>query len=250
MLQGRKRAFLGAGVYEYSPEDYLCVTMPLPMEAEIRSASPDRPVLGMLVRLETRLVAETAIEYEAARGSADGDRAKDLLPGLAVVAADEGFVTATGRLLSLLDDPVALRVLGRGRLRELLFSVMNGPAGSLLRQSFGGALGIGRALRHLRENVAEPITVDKLARKAGMSRTVFHRRFKEVTTFSPLQFVKALRLSDAAMLLAQGASVSEAAGHAGYTSASQFSREFRRQFGRPPREWRRESLSATFDPKS
>ena len=142
----------------------------------------------------------------------------------------------------LLDDLIKLRLLGNGRLRELLLTIIEGDAGPLIRRTFGGSHDISRALTYLRDNIAEPLSVDDLAQKAGMSRTVFHRQFKAATTFSPLQFIKALRLSDAAMLITQGANVSQAADRVGYTSASQFSREFKRRFGRPPGQERRWAL--------
>jgi AraC-like DNA-binding protein len=95
----------------------------------------------------------------------------------------------------------------------------------------------------LREHVREPLTVEELAREAGMSRAVFHRKFKAATSLSPVQFIKAIRLNDAAALIASGMNVSEAAEEVGYGSASQFSREFSRKYGLPPREWARESAT-------
>jgi len=237
IVQGSKRVYLGGATHEYDPRHYLCVTMPLPMEAEVPRATPNEPLLGLLLSLETRAMAETVVEYEAIIGPSRGSVAPELTPGLAVAAIDSAFATAVERLLELLDDPVKLRVLGNGRLRELLFTIVDGEAGPLIRRTFGGSRDISRALTHLREHIAEPLTVDDLAARAGMSRTVFHRHFKAATTFSPLQFIKALRLSDAAMLIAQGANVSQAADRVGYTSPSQFSREFKRHFGKSPRRW-------------
>ena len=247
IVQGSKRVYLGGTTHVYDARHYLCVTMPLPMQAEVPEATPDKPLLGMLLSLETRAMAETMVEYEAMVGPSHGPAAHELTPGLAVASMDAPFTTAAERLLRLLDDPVKLRVLGSGRLRELLFTIIEGEAGPLVRRTFGGSHGVTRALTYLRENIAEPLSVDDLAQKAGMSRTVFHRHFKAATTFSPLQFIKALRLSDAAMLLTQGANVSQAASRVGYSSASQFSREFRRQFGKSPRQWGKTAIGAASD---
>jgi len=247
IVQGRKRAYLGGAGHVYDPDHYLCVTMPLPMEAEVLGATPQEPVLGLMLSLETRATAATLLEYEAAAGPIRAANAPSLATGLAVAAVDTPFATALERLLTLLDDPVKLRLLGAGRLRELLLTVIEGDAGPLVRRTFGGSQDIARALTYLRDNLRAPVSVEELAARAGMSKTVFHRRFKAITTFSPLQFIKTLRLHDAAMLLMQGANVSQAADRVGYASASQFSREFRRQFGQAPRDWRKATLGMAPD---
>ncbi|NNF27172.1 MAG: AraC family transcriptional regulator, partial [Gemmatimonadetes bacterium] len=179
----------------------------------------------------------TLVAYEAVARPRRTTSTKELTPGLIVAQVDDRFVRAVGRLLQLLDDPVALRVLGDSRLRELLFTLIEGEAGSLMRRTLGGAHDISQVVTYLRENLSQPLTVDDLARRAGMSRAVFHRRFKAATSFSPLQFIKALRLSHASMQIAGGEAVGQAAAAVGYTSASQFSREFRRQFGESPKRW-------------
>ncbi len=237
IVQGSKRAYLGGVAHTYDTEHYLCATMALPVEAEVTFASADEPVLGVMIDLETRAMAETLVAYEAAAGPSSASSANEPTPGLVVAEVDRRFLTASWRLLELLDDPVALRVLASSRLRELLFTIIEGEAGHLVRQTFGGARDITRVLAYLRENLSAPLSVDDLSRRAGMSRAVFHRRFKAATSFSPLQFIKALRLSHAAMQIAGGKAVNLAADAVGYSSASQFSREFRRHFGKSPRQW-------------
>lgn len=237
IVQGSKRAYLGGAAHTYDADHYLCASMPLPVEAEVPFATPDEPVLGLLVDLETRTMAETLVAYEAAAGPNRTTSTKELTPGLVAVEVDDGFVTAVGRLLELLDNSVALRVLANSRLRELLFTIIEGDAGPLVRQMFADAHAITRVTTHLREHLRTPLSVDDLSRLAGMSRAVFHRRFKAATSLSPLQFIKALRLSHAAMHIVRGNAVSQAAHAVGYTSVSQFSREFRRQFGKSPKQW-------------
>ena len=247
IVQGSKRAYLGGATHVFDARHYLCVTMPLPMEAEVVKASPEEPLLGLMLSLETRAMVEAMVEYEAIVGPSRESASHELTPGLAVASLDATFATAVERLLGLLDDPVKLRLLGSGRLRELLLTVIEGEAGPLIRRAYGGSHNISRAISYLRENIAEPLSVDDLAAKAFMSRSVFHRQFKTATTYSPLQFIKALRLSDAAMLITQGANVSQAADRVGYTSASQFSREFRRHFGKSPRQWGKTAVGAPSD---
>lgn len=237
VLQGRKRSYLRDTAYTYDETRYLCASMPMPVEAEVPFATRDEPVLGVSLALDTPAMAEMLVAYEAAARPYEETAIKGLNLGMVLVEVDDGFLHALGRLLELLDDPVALRVLASSRLREVLFAIIEGEAGPLMRQTFGNSHDITRALVHLREHLHEPLSVDELARKAGMSRAVFHRRFKAATSFSPLQFIKALRLSHAAMQIVGGKGVSQAAEAVGYTSPSQFSREFRRQFGKSPRQW-------------
>ena len=247
IAQGRKRAYLGGVAYTYDTAHYLCATMPLPVEAEVPFATPDEPVLGLMLDLDTRVMAETLVAYEAAARPRGATSTHELTPGLAVVALHDDFVRAVVRLLQLLDEPVALQVLAKARLQELLFTIIEGEAGPLVRRTFGAAHDITRVLAYVRNNPSAPLSVDELARRAGMSRAVFHRRFKAATSFSPLQFIKTLRLSHAAMQIMGGRAVSQAADAVGYTSASQFSREFRRQFGKSPRQWAKTAATSPSD---
>ncbi|QTD50630.1 AraC family transcriptional regulator [Sulfidibacter corallicola] len=237
IVQGSKRAYLGDAAFTYDHEHYMCATMPLPVEGEVPHATPEKPVLGLLISLETRAMAEMLIEYEAGARPLPNPKAAETIPGLVVAAWSEAFVTALLRLLQLLDDPLSVRLLGPGRLRELFFAVIQGKAGPMIRHSFGTSHNLSRALSYLRNNLEEPLSIDDLAEHAGMSRAVFDRRFREATTHSPLQFIKLLRLSEAAMHIAQGMPISQAAESVGYGSASQFSREFKRHFGKSPRQW-------------
>ena len=250
IVQGSKRAYLGGETHVYDASRYLCATMPIPVEAEVTHATPDEPVLGLLISLETRAMAEIVVECEAGVGPLRESRAAEVVPGLVVAECDEPFISALDRLLELLDDPISLRVLGHGRLRELLFAVVQGEAGSLIRRSFGSSHRLSRALSYLRENLDQPVAVDDLARRAGMSRAVFDRHFRAATTFSPLQYIKALRLNEAAMQIARGVNISQVAVSVGYSSASQFSREFRRQYGAAPRQWGKTAAGAVADAQS
>jgi AraC-like DNA-binding protein len=102
---------------------------------------------------------------------------------------------------------------------------------------------ISRALTFLNTNLHEAISIDELAQAAGMSRAVFHRKFKEATTYSPIQFIKLHRLNEASRLIVNGSTVGDAAYRVGYSSQSQFSREFRRYFGKSPHQWGLEQRS-------
>lgn len=247
IVQGTKRAFLSGVAHTYDEDHFLCATMALPVEAEVPVATPETPVLGVLVDLDTRAMAETLVAHEAAARPHRAAANRSAPPGLLVARVDDQFVEAVGRLLMLLDDPVALQVLAASRLRELLYTLIEGPAGPLVRRTMGGAQDISKVVAYVRAHLNEALSVDDLAKRAGMSRAVFHRRFKAVTRFPPLQFIKALRLSHAAMQIAGGEAVGQAADAVGYASASQFSREFRRQFGASPRQWAKTAIAASPD---
>ena len=244
LVDGQKRVYFGGEAKTYGDGTFLCCTMPLPVEAEVPQASPSSPVVGLLVSLETPTMTETLVATEAtARLEPEQDPSASS-PGLVVAAWEAPLVDAVWRLLQLLDDPSARQVLATSRLRELYFALLRSEAGGAIRRAFGASRDRGRAFAFLHEHIAEPISVDELARVAGMSKAVFHRRFKAVTTLSPLQFMKAFRLNNAAAMIAGGMNIAEAADQVGYGSPSQFSREFSRQFGSPPRKWASDAVPA------
>ena len=237
LVDGQKRVYFGGEAKTYGDGSLLCCTMPLPVEAEVPLASPDAPVLGLLLSLDTQAMMETLVATEATGGLGPEPDPGASTAGLVVCPWDDHLVDAVFRLLQLLDDPCARQVLGPARLRELYFALLRSDAGQAVRRTFGASRDLGRAFAFLHAHIAEPLTIDELARVAGMSRAAFHRRFKAVTTRSPLQFIKAVRLNNAAVMLAGGMNVAEAADQVGYNSPSQFSREFSRLYGMPPRQW-------------
>lgn len=201
-------------------------------------------MLGLLLSLDTPTMTETLVAAEAS-GRLEPDVARsESTPGLVVCDWDDPFIDAVWRLLQLLDDPCARQVLATSRLRELYFTLLRSEAGAVIRRTFGASRDLGRALAHLHEHIGEPVSVNELARVAGMSKAVFHRRFKAATTLSPLQFMKAIRLNNAAALIAGGMNIATAADRVGYESPSQFSREFSRQYGMPPRQWATATVAA------
>lgn len=242
IVQGSKKAYLQGTTRVFEAGQALCVAMSIPIETEVPVATPEEPLLGLMVSLESRVAAETIVACQAARTSRDreaDDTGADRPIGLGVAHCDSALMDAIARMLGLLDHSEAVPVLGPGRVREVLYAAIQGEAGAYVRGHLGGGQEIARVVGYVRDHVHEPLSIDDLARRAGMSRSAFDRRFKEATTFAPLQFIKAMRLNHAALRLRQGASVSEAAYSVGYASPSQFSREFRRQFAMPPQAWRR-----------
>lgn len=243
IVAGEKRVHIEDSIHVLDPDHYVCATLPTPVLADVPRASPESPLLGVLIQLHTnamsRLVLETQVAYGTLPASVGPQK------GFDTAARDAGFDIALANLLDLLDDPPAARVLGAGRLREVLFAILRGEAGDRLRSDFGGAPALATTLAHVHAHIREDFSIDALARRAGMSRAVFDRQFKAATLLSPLQYIKALRLNEASMRITRGESIGDAATAVGYHNSSQFSREFRRKFGASPREWARETrLSA------
>lgn len=239
IVAGEKVVHIEDSVHVFNEDRYVCATLPTPVLADVPTASPESPLLGVVIQLDTSTVSRLVLETQVAYGTlpaSDGPTR-----GFDTAVRDDGFDVALANLLALLDDPPAAQVLGAGRLREVLFAVLRGEAGGRLRSDFGGSPALASTLAHVHANVSQDFSIDWLARRAGMSRAVFDRQFKAATLLSPLQYIKALRLSEASMLIARGQSVGDAATAVGYHHSSQFSREFRRKFGTSPREWARET---------
>lgn len=222
-------------LYTYDAGHYLCCSVPIPVQASILNTSPQTPLIGAILRTDTPVMQNIALRMESTR--LIGQEGSEIAPGICAAAWTPDFALALENLLCLIEEPDLIPVLGKARLQELMVAILRGQAGPAMRHGYGPAMEINRAIAHLREHPSQDISVDELAQRCGMSRAAFHKKFKATTNDSPLQFLKALRLNQAAMLLRLGHNVSEAASGVGYQSPSQFSREFRRHFGASPCEW-------------
>ncbi|MFO0848000.1 MAG: AraC family transcriptional regulator [Gemmataceae bacterium] len=233
VAQGSKEVLLAGETYRYDPAQCLLVSVDLPVSARVVEASAARPCLMLRVTLDTAAVGEFLAD-----GVADpppGPPAR----GLAVTPMEPPLVDAVGRLVALLDTPRDVGPLAPLVLREITYRVLTGSEGARLRQiaaAGGPANRIARAVRWLKDHFADPLSVEALAKRVRMSPSAFHLHFKGVTALSPLQYQKRLRLQEARrLMLADGTDAAEAAYRVGYESPSQFSREYRRMFGAPPR---------------
>ena len=237
IVSGAKEAIIDGERHEYDNSHYMCCTMSMPVEAGTPKASPDRPLLGVKIALDTRVMTELAIEMENATGAIRRPRSGPLPQAVALAQWDDTFADALLRLLQLSDSPEDIAVLGKSRLRELYYAVLKGAAGESARRAFGVGNEIARAIEFVSSRLDKAVSIEELASQVGMSRAAFHRKFKEATTMSPIQFVKSMRLNSAAMKIAGGTKVNEAAMAVGYVSSSQFSREFKRLYGLSPKQW-------------
>lgn len=239
VAQGRKRAFLGDAVYTYDPLHYLVVSVPLPIEAQIVQASSEEPFLSLSLEIDTTALSELMLEI-AADPAALGGRspASRLAPGISVSPTGEALLSAMLRLLATLDAPLDRRILGPLAVREILYHLLASEQGQLLEAvalQDSRSHRLARALRFLRTHFAQPLDIETIARAAHMSSSALHHTFKTLTSVSPLQYLKRIRLHQARLLMLQdGLTAAEAAHRVGYGSPSQFSREFRRFFGEPP----------------
>lgn len=247
ILNGTKEAILNGDSFKYDNQTYMCCTMNMPVEAGTPEASNEEPLLGVYITLDTKIMTELAIEIERNMRTSIQPSSSRQPKGIALSKWDEDFSDALLRLLQLNEDPSALPILSEGRLRELYYAVLKGEAGESVVQAFGIRNKISRAISYLSSHLDRNITIDELASYAGMSKSVFHQKFKEVTTMTPIQFVKTMRLNNAALKLASGMNVNETAMSVGYMSFSQFSREFKRMFGQSPKQW---STSRQFSTES
>ncbi len=233
VCQGRKRGYFGEQLYLYDEQHYLAVSVPVPFSMETE-ATPERPLLALYLHLDFTVAAELAAQIDR-EGTAEPARAPQSMMSTPM---DEAMQASVLRFLEAMHRPLEAAVLGPGLLRELYFRVLTGAQGASMREALAmrGQFGrIGRSLRLIHAAYAQPLDVAQLAGEAGMSTPSFHSHFKAITQVSPMQYLKSTRLHQARLLMVRQDLTAEAAGHAvGYTSASQFSREFKRLFGATP----------------
>jgi AraC-like DNA-binding protein len=253
VAQGAKRLALGDRVYEYRAGQYLVASVDLPVTGHFIDVSPDRPALGFGLTLHPSAVAELLLQAGPGDVPSAGTGAP---PGIAVSDAPDDLLDAVVRLLRLLDRPRDITVLAPLVKREILWRLITGEQGAIVRQlglADSSLAHIARAVRWIRDHYAQSFCVEDVAQLSGMSVSAFYRNFHAVTAMSPIQFQKQIRLQEARLLLAAHPSDVTGVGHrVGYDSPSQFSREYRRQFGAPPSQdavhLRSSTLSAVPNP--
>jgi AraC-like DNA-binding protein len=233
VCQGRKRGYFGDQLYLYDEHHYLAVSVPVPFSMET-DATEERPLLALYLHLDFTLAADLAVQIDR-EGATEHVQAPQSMMSTPM---DDTMQASVLRFLEAMQRPLEAAVLGPGLLRELYFRVLTGAQGSSMREALAmrGQFGrIGRSLRLIHAGYAQPLDVMQLAEEAGMSVPSFHSHFKSITQVSPMQYVKSTRLHQARLLMVRQELTAEAASHAvGYTSPSQFSREFKRLFGLTP----------------
>ena len=234
VVQGEKKMWVGDDAYRYNNSHFLVTSLDLAGKSEVLTASVNEPCLGLLIKLDLSLLTDLIVQSHL----------PPLREKVSGVGVGIGTVTPTilepiKRLMALADEPDSISVLAPLIQREIHYRLLQSDQAYWLRQiasidSQGHR--ISRAIDWLKMNYSEPLRVDELASKVQMSTPTFHHHFRQLTTMSPLQYQKWLRLNEAKrLMLSEHLNAASAAIEVGYESPSQFSREYTRLFGAPPK---------------
>jgi len=242
IVQGAKTVGIGEEQRDYDPESYLLASIHMPASVRISEASKELPYMGLTVKFSMEQIFEVLKELGA--GSRRPLTAKR---GLYFGEMDVLLLDPVVRLIRLLDRPGDIPVLAPLITKEILYHVMRGEGGDLIRQYVmdgSSTQQVVKAITKIKEEFKEALSVGELARAVGMSESSLYHNFKKLTAMSPLQFQKHLRLHEARqMLMAQNIEAAQVAFEVGYESPSQFSREYARMFGLPPKADARQMVS-------
>ncbi len=233
IAQGSKELLLGDSLYRYSPAQYLISTAALPIASRVVEASPERPYLGIVLKLDPTLVGSVLVE-----AGHRGSRIYTAVTAIDVSPLDASLLDAVVRLVRLLDSSAEARFLAPLIMREIVYRLLMGAQGGRLHHI--APLGdnthrIAEAVERLRKDFDQQLRIEEIARELGMSVSGFHHHFRALTAMSPLQFQKQLRLQEARrLMLGEGLDAASAGYRVGYGNASHFTREYKRLFGEPP----------------
>ena len=234
VVQGSKWTTFGDQRFEYRAGQALVVSVEMPGLSRVTQASPTEPNLSIVLEFDLAVMGQVLERLEAPLQSVD-----DVRCGVFVTHFDGALSDCVLRMVRLLDTPDAIPMIAPLIMREICYWLLTGPHGNEIANitlATGHAHRVVRAIHALRDQFTQAVRVEDLAAIAQLSLSAFHRQFKALTSMTPLQYQKQLRLLEARQLLMTGAANAEtAAFHVGYESASQFSREYSRMFGAPPR---------------
>ena len=233
VVQGKKTMFLNGETYQHSVGQYLVVSVALPISGRVVEATPDKPCL--VLRLSLDLVQLCDLVAQINFGLAQPENS---VRGLSVSNADTTLIESVLRLVKLLETPQDIPILAPILLRELYYRLLVGEQSEAVRQiatSGSSMQRIASAIQLIKAEFTQPLRIEDLARQVKMSTSSFHQHFKQVTSMSPLQYQKQLRLLEARrLMLTEDFDAISGAYQVGYESPSQFSREYSRMFGAPP----------------
>ncbi len=233
VAQGAKKVHLENETFIYDADNYLLASVHLPTTYQVIAASPEKPFLGLVLKFDMKELSQLMIDSNLpAPGTRQIDR------GIATSEVTLPLLSPFQRLVSLLDEPESIPILAPMLHREILFRLLTGEQGAHLRKiASAGSKShqVARAIDWLKGNFSQQLRVEELAEMAHMSASSFHSHFRSITSLSPLQYQKHLRLQEARrLMLAENLDATSAAFRVGYESSSQFSREYSRLFGAPP----------------
>ncbi|WGI27291.1 AraC family transcriptional regulator [Halomonas alkaliantarctica] len=239
IAQGRETVQLGDREIVYGALSYMVSSVDLPVNKLVIDASPENPFLAVKINIDPAEVAELVLQLGDTAHVSESIDSPNSACGMCVAPVDLGILDAMTRLVRLLDSPADARVLAPLIQREIVYRALVGEMGSRMRDFASvdsQSHRIFQVISILKERFDEPLRVGQLAEDVNMSESALYHSFKQVTCMSPLQFQKKLRLHEARLLmLKEGLEASTASYRVGYESPSQFSREYSRMFGAPPR---------------
>ncbi len=235
VVQGAKSMSLDKEIYKYDRHNFLITSLDLPATMEVLEASSNEPYLGLALKLDLRLVSELMLQVKQTNQKKINS---DF--GMILGQTTPSLLDALLRLVSLLDEPDSIPILAPLIEREICWRILNSDQGARLRQIVSaGSQGhrIARTIEWLKDHYNQNFRVEDMAEIAQMSPSTFHLHFRQLTAMSPLQYQKYLRLTEARrLMLGENLDASKVAYNVGYESPSQFSREYSRLFGAPPKK--------------
>ncbi|HHF2852981.1 TPA: AraC family transcriptional regulator N-terminal domain-containing protein [Vibrio diabolicus] len=233
IAQGRKRVLLGEDSFVYDANHFLISSVDLPIIANIIEASEDKPYLGVIMELDLTEISQLIVDSELTF-----NQSKEAQKGIAVGELSEPLLDAFLRLIELLDEGQSIKILAPIIKREIFYRLLITEQGARLNQivtAGSHSHQIAKAIDWLKNNFVKPLSVNELAAYSGMSKSAFYTHFRSMTSMTPLQFQKKLRLSEARrLMLTENLDAMATTFKVGYESPSQFSREYSRLFGAPP----------------
>ncbi|MCV3207362.1 AraC family transcriptional regulator [Mesorhizobium sp. YC-39] len=235
VLQGAKEIHFGDDRLDYGAMDCLVVSVELPATGRIVEASAEAPYIGVVIDFDVAVVRDVLEQLEE-----PPEPIAESGPCVFVGRVDETLVDCVMRLMRMTASPKSIPILYPSVMREICYWLVSGPRGGELRKLVlpeSNVERVAKAISALHLNFARTLRIEQLAELAGMSPSSFHQHFKALTSMTPLQFQKQLRLLEARRLMvSEAANVSDAAYRVGYESVSQFSREYSREFGIAPKQ--------------
>lgn len=246
VASGYKVAYLGEQSFRYDVDNYLVASVTMPFKCESHPGE-DKPLLGVFIDIDMAQLRDLITQMDLQTRFSNMSE-KDFALGIGPSAMDKDMKDALIKLLKALRSEQETRILGPGLVRELYYRALCGSQAPML---YSLAMGnssfsqVAQVINIMQEEYANKLDVNQLANTANMSVSAFHKAFKEVTSDSPLQYLKKIRLARARDLMVQERMKAYlAADEVGYESPSQFSREFKRYYGQSPAEVMREMRSA------
>lgn len=233
--QGRKRLFLGDEEFTFDADHFLITSVDLPVVTQVADATDDEPYLGLTLELDLKDIGQLMLDAQISTSREKPNSQSSV----AVSRVPDSLLNAIERLLDLSDSPDDIPVLAPLIQKEINYRLLTCGQGPRLRQLVSmdsQGYRISRAIDWLKSNLDQPLRVEDLAGRVGLSSSAFHNHFRKITAMSPLQFQKKIRLNEARrLMLTEKIEATSAAFRVGYESPSQFNREYSRQFGAPPK---------------